>query len=100
VITTGCERPSHSIRQQSTAVDRSRQDIDLTGDPPLTIQKSKTAAGERVIPLTSEAFEAFIELRVRAEMFGPAHPEHYVFARSVARFEGNVIAEAECFPLT
>jgi integrase len=72
------------------------QDIDLTGDPPtLTIHKSKTAAGERVIPLTSEAFEAFVKLRSRAELFGPTHPKHYVFARfrSVARFEGNIIAE-------
>jgi integrase len=72
------------------------RDIDLAGDPPtLTIQKSKTQAGERQIPLTAEAFEAFVKLQTRAELFGNVLPEHFVFARfrSVARFNGNTIAE-------
>jgi integrase len=72
------------------------QDVNLAGDPAtLTIHKSKTAAGERVIPLTSEAYEVFVKLRARAELFGPVSPEHFIFARfrSVSRFEGNAAVE-------
>lgn len=72
------------------------QDVDLAGDPAtLTIHKSKTAAGERIIPLTREAYEAFIKLRARSEVFGAVQPDHFVFARfrSVARFENRTIAE-------
>ena len=71
------------------------QDIDLAGDPAtLTIHKSKTQAGERVIPLTTDAFEAFVTLRARAELFGPVRGDHFVFAtfRSVG-FPGNGITE-------
>ena len=71
-------------------------DIDLAGDPAtLTIHKSKTAAGERVIPLTREAFEAFVKLRSRSELFGPVQSDHFVFARfrSVGRFHRREIVE-------
>lgn len=72
------------------------QDINLVSDPPtLTIRKSKTAAGERIIPLKSDAFEVFVKMRARAELFGSVLPEHYIFARfrSVGRFNGKVIVE-------
>lgn len=72
------------------------QDINLVADPAtLTINKGKTAAAERVIPLTHEAFEAFVKLRSRSELFGPVRSDHYVFARfrSVGRFEGQRIVE-------
>src|SRR5262249_49095399 len=53
----------------------------------VTIEKSKTQAGERIIPLTQEAYEVLLQLHQRAEMFGPIEDHHYVFAgfRSVAR---------------
>ncbi len=54
-------------------------DIDLLADT-LTIRKSKTAAGERVIPLTPDALDVFVQLRARAELFGPVEPSHFVFA--------------------
>jgi integrase len=69
-------------------------DIDLLADT-LTIRKSKTAAGVRVIPLTRAAVEVFAKLRARAETFGEVSPEHYVFARfkPVGRFENREIVE-------
>ena len=72
------------------------QDVNLAGDPAtLTIHKSKTAAGERIIPLTFDAYEVFVKLRARAELFGPVSPDHYIFAsfRSVSRFDGNAVVE-------
>ena len=60
-------------------------DIDLFG-PTLTIRKSKTAAGERTIPLTSVAVSALARIRKRAESFGVVLPEHYVFAAFVPKF--------------
>jgi integrase len=55
------------------------KDINLI-DRLLTVRKSKTPAGERVIPLTQEAYDALLRFRKRAEMFGPVEPTHYVFA--------------------
>jgi integrase len=52
----------------------------------LTIRKSKTAAGERVVPLTDVAISAFARLRRRAELFGSVEPSHYVFAAFVPKF--------------
>lgn len=52
----------------------------------LTIRKSKTAAGERVIPLTGVAVSALAKLRQRAEGFGTVEPSHYVFAAFVPKF--------------
>ena len=45
----------------------------------LTIRHSKTAAGERVIPLNADAMAAILELRERAKAFGGIEPQHYVF---------------------
>lgn len=59
----------------------------------LIIRKSKTQAGERVIPLTDVAASALIRLRRRAESFGPVDPAHYIFASFVPKFSfvGNRI---------
>jgi integrase len=60
-------------------------DVDLFAKT-LTIRKSKTAAGERVVPLTDVAGSALARLRRRAEGFGPVEPAHYVFAGFVPKF--------------
>jgi integrase len=60
-------------------------DVDLFGKT-LTIRKSKTAAGERVVPLTDVAASALAKLRQRAEGFGSVEPQHYVFAAFVPKF--------------
>jgi integrase len=52
----------------------------------LTICKSKTIAGERVVPLTDVAISALARLRLRAEGFGAVEPSHYVFAAFVPKF--------------
>jgi hypothetical protein len=69
-------------------------DINLSGRT-LTIRKSKTVAGERVIPLTQEAHNVLIQLRARAELFGQVEPAHFVFAafRATGRFDGNEMLE-------
>jgi integrase len=60
-------------------------DVDLFSRT-LTIRKSKTAAGERAIPLTDVAGSALARLRTRAESFGTVEPAHYVFAAFVPKF--------------
>lgn len=45
----------------------------------LSIKRSKTEAGQRLIPLNAEAMAAFARLRKRAEAFGGGVPEHFVF---------------------
>jgi len=60
-------------------------DVDLFAKT-LTIRKSKTAAGERVVPLTDVAASALARLRRRAEGFGTVEPAHYVFAAFVPKF--------------
>lgn len=63
-------------------------DVDLLTDS-LIIRKGKTEAAARVIPLTPDAFEVFVQLRKRAELFGPVELSHYVFAsfKPVQTFE-------------
>jgi integrase len=60
-------------------------DVDLFAKT-LTIRKSKTAAGERVVPLTDVAVSALGRLRRRAEGFGPVELSHFVFAAFVPKF--------------
>ncbi|HKF06122.1 MAG TPA: tyrosine-type recombinase/integrase [Candidatus Sulfotelmatobacter sp.] len=60
-------------------------DVDLFART-LTIRKSKTAAGERVVPLTDVAASAIARLRRRAEGFGTVEPSHYVFAAFAPKF--------------
>ncbi|HKD02984.1 MAG TPA: tyrosine-type recombinase/integrase, partial [Terriglobales bacterium] len=52
----------------------------------LTIRRSKTTAGERVVPLTDVAASALSRLRRRAELLGPVEPSHYVFAAVAPKF--------------
>jgi len=56
------------------------RDIDLMDDS-LVIRRSKTLAGERLIPLNANAYNAIMRLRERAQMlFGlDLHPDWYVF---------------------
>jgi integrase len=63
-------------------------DVDLFSKT-LTIRKSKTDAGERVVPLTDVALSALGRLRRRAEGFGAVEPSHYVFAAFVPKFKLN-----------
>ncbi len=60
-------------------------DVDLFART-LTIRKSKTAAGERVVPLTDVATSALARLRRRAEGFGAVEQSHYIFAAFVPKF--------------
>ena len=60
-------------------------DVDLFART-LAIRTSKTAAGERLIPLTDVAISALARLRRRAEGFGAVEPSHYVFAAFVPKF--------------
>jgi integrase len=61
-------------------------DVDLFAKT-LTIRKSKTAAGERVVPLTDVSVSALARLRRRAGGFGAVEPSHYVFAAFVPKFK-------------
>ncbi len=65
-------------------------DIDLLNDT-LTIRKGKTAASARIIPLTADALEVFVQLRTRSELFGAVELSHFVFAsfRPVQTFENK-----------
>ena len=54
------------------------RDIDLM-EKALTICKSKTEAGERVIPLNADAWNTILLLYKRARGLGEVRPEHYVF---------------------
>jgi integrase len=66
------------------------RDVNLLNET-LTVPKSKTEAGERVIPLTSEAYEVIVQLRARAETFGAVESSHFVFAgfKAVGCFDGK-----------
>ncbi|MBI4910805.1 MAG: tyrosine-type recombinase/integrase [Acidobacteria bacterium] len=54
------------------------QDVDLF-DRMATINRSKTAAGLRTIPLNGDAMAAMARLAERAQSNGCGEPEHYVF---------------------
>jgi integrase len=45
----------------------------------ITVRKSKTDAGLRVIPINENALAAFLELQQRAQEFNGIEPEHYIF---------------------
>ena len=53
----------------------------------ITVRKSKTDAGRRLIPLNAEAWTAIMELYERAKQGGTVEPEHFLFA---ACENGNV----------
>ena len=52
-------------------------DVDLTGEL-VTVRRSKTEAGERVIPLTPDAIAALMEMRERAALLGDVIASHFV----------------------
>ena len=54
------------------------RDVNLI-DRMLTVRRSKTEAGERVIPLNSDAMVTILELYKRAQAVGAADLNHYVF---------------------
>jgi integrase len=56
------------------------QDVDLF-EKTMTVRRSKTRAGLRLIPLNSDAIEAFVRLRKRSEALAEVapEPEHCVF---------------------
>jgi len=62
------------------------RDIDLM-EKTVVIGKSKTEAGERVIPLNNDAWNTVRLLYDRAKKLGEVQPEHYVFPACEA---GNV----------
>jgi integrase len=63
------------------------RDIDLM-EKTLSIRKSKTEAGERVIPLNTDAWNTILSLYRRAQSLGSVESEHYVFpACEAAHFD-------------
>lgn len=63
------------------------RDVDLI-ERTLAIRKSKTEAGERVIPLNTDAWNAVLSLYRRAQRLGSAEPDYYVFpACEVSHFD-------------
>jgi integrase len=54
------------------------RDFDLI-ERTLTVGKSKTEAGERMIPLNADAWDVVLALYRRSQAFGATQPGHYVF---------------------
>jgi len=54
------------------------RDIDLLSRT-LTVKRSKTEAGERVIPLNMDALGVVLALRERAKLLSNPEPHHYLF---------------------
>src|SRR5579859_178108 len=54
------------------------RDVDLL-DKSLTVRRSKTEAGERLIPLNADALSAVLSLYQRARQLGEVQLDHYVF---------------------
>ncbi len=53
-------------------------DVDMIGRA-LTVRRSKTEAGERVIPFNSEAWEVILAIYRRAQALGGFEPWHFLF---------------------
>jgi len=54
------------------------RDVDMIGRS-LTVKKSKTEAGERVIPLNADAWAVILELYRRSQALGGTEPSHFLF---------------------
>ncbi len=54
------------------------RDVDMIGKA-LTVRRSKTEAGERVIPLNADAWDAILALYRRSQELGGFEPGHYLF---------------------
>ena len=63
------------------------RDVDMIGRS-LTVRKSKTEAGERVIPLNADAWAVILELYRRSQALGATEPSHFLFpACETAHFD-------------
>ncbi len=63
------------------------RDVDMIGRS-LAIRKSKTEAGERVIPLNADAWAVILELYRRSQALGATEPSHFLFpACETAHFD-------------
>ena len=63
------------------------RDVDMIGRS-LTVRKSKTEAGERLIPLNTDAWAVILELRKRSQALGAMEPNHFLFpACETAHFD-------------
>lgn len=61
----------------------------------VTIRKSKTEAGQRLIPLNEDALSAMRELYRRASAIEGAQPDHYVFpACENGRFDPTTLQKS------
>lgn len=54
------------------------RDVDMIGRA-LTVKRSKTEAGERVIPLNADAWEVILALYRRSQQLGGFEPSHFLF---------------------
>ncbi len=54
------------------------RDVDMIGRS-LAVRKSKTEAGERVIPLNADAWAVILELYRRSQTLGGIEPSHFLF---------------------
>ena len=54
------------------------RDVDMIGRA-LTVQRSKTEAGERVIPLNADAWDVILALYRRSQELGGFEPGHFLF---------------------
>ena len=54
------------------------RDVDMFGHS-LAVKKSKTEAGERVIPLNTDAWEVILALYRRSQALGGFEPSHFLF---------------------
>jgi len=54
------------------------RDVDMIGRT-LTVRKSKTEAGERVIPLNADAWDVILELYRRSQAIGGTEASHFLF---------------------
>jgi integrase len=55
----------------------------------VTVRRSKTDAGTRIIPLNDEGWSAFAALKQRADTLGTYAPEHHIFHRLQPTIDPN-----------
>jgi integrase len=55
----------------------------------VTVRRSKTEAGCRVIPLNQESWSSITALKAQADDLGTDQPEHYIFPRTVPAIDGS-----------
>jgi integrase len=55
----------------------------------VTVRRSKTEAGTRVIPLNDLAWSAFAAMKLRADKLGTYAPDHYIFHREWPKIDAT-----------